>query len=184
MSINRHLPFIEEKIEGLNMAEKAIMLKLARFCGGNGRGQMDASQETVSKWLGCSTRTVQRAINKLVGYGVVDRKRGFSAPSTIQFSPLYWEHFRANRPLVLVDYSDDKLSHRIRQNGGNICDKLAGTIRQFGVLPERTDPFDYQILTDCNYKKGFPSLHYASVNLVALPEGFPVCDVFPSGGVA
>ena len=183
MSINRHLPFIEEKITGMNMAEKSIMLKLARFTGGNGRGQMDASQETISKWLGCSVRTVQRAINRLVVFGVIERKRGFSAPSTIQFSVLYWEHFGANRPLVLVDYSDDKMACHKRQIGGNIPAKMAGTIRQFGVLPERTDPFDYQIVTDPSLTKAFPSLHYASANLVAIPNSLSAQDTFPSGGV-
>ena len=183
MSVNRHLPFIEEKISGLTMAEKYIMLKIARFSGGSGRGQLDASQETIAKWMGCSKRTVQRAVSRLVMFGLIEKARGFSSPNTVRFSTLYWHHYNANLPLVLVDLSDDKMSSHKRQIGGTVSDNLAAPWRQIGALPERTDPFDYQILTDCIYKKGFPSLHYASVNLVAIPKNLSVIDVFPSGGV-
>ena len=183
MKINRHLPFIEEKISGLTMPEKYIMLKIARFTGGNGRGQLDASQETLGKWMGCSKRTVQRAISRLVGFGLIEKSRGFSSPNTVRFSNLYWQHYNDNLPLVLVDFSDDKMSHHKRQIGGTVSDKLASTWRQIGVLPERTDPFDYQIVTDRNYNKGFPSLHYASVNLIPVPANLSAHDTFPSGGV-
>ena len=183
VSVNRHLPFIEEKISGLSMPERYIMLKIARFSAGNGRGQLDASQDTLAGWMGVSTRTVQRAVSRLVRFGVVEKARGFSSPNTLRFSTLYWRHYNENLPMVLVDYSSDKMSSHKRQIGGTVCDKLADTIRQNGGLPIRTDPFDYQELPDCNYKKGFPSLHYASVNLVAMPKDLSVIDVFPSGGV-
>ena len=172
MARNPYAEYVEKSIHGLSRTEMQVMMKIAGFMrGDNARQCMDASLKTMEEWFCVERTTINRAIRSLQEKEMIMVFPSTGKTNKLMFAPLFWDAYDNQ-----IDWVIKKRPSAKRSGGGCILPRHPGHF-----APQQNNKYTERVSS--NYNKPFPSLHYASLNLVAVPETLSANDVFPSGGV-
>ena len=173
MARNPYSEYVQNHMHGLTRTERQLLMKLCGFMvGENAKQCINASLETMETWLFAERTTIRRAIKSLTEKQLIMCKRDPGKPNRIYFGMMFWECF------------DNKIDAQFKKQPTAKCrdsgSKMPWGSRQNATQHRREEKTES---VSSNYKSNFPSIHYASLNLIAMPKNLPAFDVFPSGGV-
>jgi DNA-binding transcriptional MocR family regulator len=171
MARNPYLEYVDKQVKGISRTEKQVLMKLCGFMvGDNTRQCMDASLDTMAGWFSVSKSTVQRAIKELEGRGLIYVASANGRPCKLFFGSVFWDAFD--------NKIDVQFPNRPRSK------RPGGVVKMTGDRGQNDHQLRRQERQEGNstFSSAFPSLHYASVNLVAYPAKSKSTAYAPTGG--